>query len=296
MRNLVRLCVLRVKYELEDSRAIAQVDEDDAAVVAATVNPARDAYRAALVLGPQLAAPGVAVSVRAQRLHASSRMRRSTACTTAAVSIVSCCPLAHVLQRGLRAVDDRDVARTRSIGLRELASQRAACELHLRGKACRTGLAKHLECLPPLRGVAECDEEVELGLRSRVRLLARREQHALDSRRPADAGRRRPAEHLHEAVIATTAADSALRSERIGGQLEDGSRVVVEPTHERRVELIGDLRDVEQLAHGGEVLGVLCAEVIEEPRRTLHHALRALVLGVKGAQGVGVDALTDLRR
>ena len=52
MRDRVRLRVLRVKDELDESRAIAQVDEDDAAVVAATVNPAGDAHRTARVLGP----------------------------------------------------------------------------------------------------------------------------------------------------------------------------------------------------------------------------------------------------
>ncbi len=84
----------------------------------------------------------------------------------------------------------------------------------------------------------------------------------LDAGRPAHARRGRPAELLDEAVIASTAADTALRAERVGGELEHGPGVVVETAHERRVELVGDAGDVEQLADLREVLGVLWAEVL----------------------------------
>ncbi len=56
-----------VEDELDDAGAVAQVDEDQAAVVAAAVNPAGDADLGADPVGQHLAAPRVAVSIRLQR-------------------------------------------------------------------------------------------------------------------------------------------------------------------------------------------------------------------------------------
>ena len=50
------LGLLRVEHHLGDAVAVAQVDEDQRAVVAAAVHPARQAHLLALVLGAQLAA------------------------------------------------------------------------------------------------------------------------------------------------------------------------------------------------------------------------------------------------
>jgi hypothetical protein len=50
-----------VKHELDDSRAVAQIDEDEPTVIAATVNPPGYARLRPSPLGGQLAAPGVAV-------------------------------------------------------------------------------------------------------------------------------------------------------------------------------------------------------------------------------------------
>ena len=99
---------------------------------------------------------------------------------------------------------------------------------------------------------------------------------------------------LDQAVVAAAAADAALRSERVGGELEHGPRVVVEAAHERRIDLVGDLRDIEQLAHLREVLGVVVVEVVEQPRRARHHAPGALVIGVERAQRVQLDPAAHL--
>jgi hypothetical protein len=58
-----------VEDDLEDPGAIAEIDEDQAAVVAATMDPASDAHFRADVALPQLAAPAVAVPVRLRCLH-----------------------------------------------------------------------------------------------------------------------------------------------------------------------------------------------------------------------------------
>ena len=59
--------VLRMKDELDDPGAVAQVDEDQAAVVTAVVDPARDARLGAGACGVEVAGPAVAVRVGARR-------------------------------------------------------------------------------------------------------------------------------------------------------------------------------------------------------------------------------------
>ena len=67
MRELVRLRrSLRVEHELDDARAVPQVDEDQAAVIATAVHPAGDPGLCPRPLGGQLTAPRVAVVVRAR--------------------------------------------------------------------------------------------------------------------------------------------------------------------------------------------------------------------------------------
>src|SRR5207248_1475031 len=56
-----------VEDELDEPAAVAQVDEDQVAVVAAAVDPAGEADVALRVAAAQVAAPGVAVGVRARR-------------------------------------------------------------------------------------------------------------------------------------------------------------------------------------------------------------------------------------
>src|SRR4029079_15483634 len=70
LRGLGR--VLGVEDELADAGAVAQVDEDEAAVVAAAVGPAGHGQRLPDVVGPKLAAHEVAPLAHASR-HTSMR-------------------------------------------------------------------------------------------------------------------------------------------------------------------------------------------------------------------------------
>src|SRR6185437_6695999 len=70
LRERVRLRRgLGMEDELDDPGAVAQVDEDQPAVVAAAVDPAGDADLLPHARGVELAGPGVAVQVRAWRSH-----------------------------------------------------------------------------------------------------------------------------------------------------------------------------------------------------------------------------------
>src|ERR1019366_1126108 len=86
--------------------------------------------------------------------------------------------------------------------------------------------------------------------------------------------------------------DARLRAESVAGELEQRSRVVVEPTDERRVDLVGDAGTVEQLADRREVGGVVGVEAVEQARRARHHLARTRIVGVERAQRIQLDALT----
>ena len=90
MSALVRLGrVLGVEHELHDPGAVAQVDEDQPAVVAPAVDPAGHARRGVGAVGGQLAAPCVAVVVRPGRvLHVSRPARRISGITFVDLRVV----------------------------------------------------------------------------------------------------------------------------------------------------------------------------------------------------------------
>src|SRR5205085_7774586 len=72
---------------LQQARAVAQVDEDQAAVVAPSVDPAGHADLLVHVVAANEAGPGVAVFVGARRLHAGTTCRSaSSACATSGTS------------------------------------------------------------------------------------------------------------------------------------------------------------------------------------------------------------------
>ncbi len=79
---------LGMEHELDDPGAVAQVDEDQPAVVAPAVHPAGNSRARACALGGQLPAPGVAIGVRSRSvLHVNLLARRIIGITfSAAVS------------------------------------------------------------------------------------------------------------------------------------------------------------------------------------------------------------------
>ena len=81
VRELERVArVLRMEDELDEPGAVAQVDEHEAAVVAAAVDPAGQPGVGVDPVAEHLAAPGVAVLVRAQRRGRWSVTHRGAVC------------------------------------------------------------------------------------------------------------------------------------------------------------------------------------------------------------------------
>ena len=132
--------------------------------------------------------------------------------------------------------------------------------------------------------------------RRRVRLLER-DQEPLDPGAEAERGRRRPADLLDQAVVAAAAADRRLRAVLRADELEGRARVVVEPAHEGRDELVGDAVRVEVAANRGEVLAALVAERLADRGRLREHLPHVRRLGgevVERAQRIAARLVASL--
>ena len=131
----------RVEDELDDARAVAQVDEDQAAVVAAAVDPAGDADLAADVARRAGRRP----RRRGSRWRAASRITgaaprlRSTAATMPSASspVGTSWRVSVSWSTEPSSRSDGHEARAGARGLLELALDRAPGELHLRRPARR---------------------------------------------------------------------------------------------------------------------------------------------------------------
>src|SRR5207237_236339 len=127
-------------------------------------------------------------------------------------------------------------------------------------------------------------DEVDVDLPAAEVALSDREQETLDARAEADSRRWSAADLLDQPVIAAAAADRVLRADRLVLELEGRARVVVQPTHERRDELVAHAVGVEKAAHLLEVLAALVAERLPDLRRALESLLDPLALDVEDAQ------------
>src|SRR6202043_3118543 len=142
---------------------------------------------------------------------------------------------------------------------------RASAEVHLGRQA---GGARFTEEGERARGrllgaVRAGDEQLQWRRGTRLTDLRRLagQQDPLDPRGPAHPRRGWAAQLLDEAVISSSAADAALGSKRVGGELEHRPCVVVQAPHQRRIDLVWNVRCVEQRAYLSEVLRVLIAEM-----------------------------------
>ena len=106
------------------------------------------------------------------------------------------------------------------------------------------------------------------------------------------------ADLFDEAIIATAAADCALRSERWILDLESGIRIVVEPAHELRVNGVGDSNSCEVGFQSFELLVATLAEIVRDDRRTDSRCFAALFLAVEKTKRIlvksGLAVFTEL--
>ena len=73
-----------------------------------------------------------------------------------------------------------------------------------------------------------------------------------------------PPNWRHQAVVAAAGADRALRAERIGGPFEHRARVVIQPAHQSRLDIILDAGASQVGAQRLEVLPRFGIEGLEQ--------------------------------
>ena len=208
VRELRRLRrALGVDHELRDPGAVAQVDEDEPAVVAAPRGPAGERQPLADVLGPRLAAHEVAPA------HGESLPRRSRRGRAAS----SGWPGARgASRRPAPTIDGR--RRAEPPRLRQLALERAARVVGVRRDARVAQLCEPAGDALARRFRLDGEEDVDAPAASAASTPS--SSSAIRSRSmpgaEADARRRRPADLLDQAVVAAAARDRRVLRSRIG--------------------------------------------------------------------------------
>lgn len=93
----------------------------------------------------------------------------------------------------------------------------------------------------------------------------------------------------------TTAANGGLRSQASRDlHLEDSTRVIVEATNETGIFHVRDTGSIQARFDLFEAVGAAFAKVVRKARSIVHDTLARLVLAVKRAQRIGVDATLTL--
>jgi hypothetical protein len=266
LRRLGR--AFRVDDELADPGLVAQVDEDQPAVVAAAGDPAGEGVTLADVPGPDFSCAEVAPP-HTDSLSASSSSGTSTSCAPPARIVAAC------------GADDDGGSRAQATGLRQLALERAPCVVGICGPAGGTQSGHQLED-EIARAVVADEEDVDrlFGRRLDTGLLERQQQ-PFDACAEADARRVGTADLLDQSVVATPGADRALRAVLGTDELEDGSGVVVEAADECRHELVFDPVGIEERPDRVEVLAAGGAEGLADLRGIVQRGAHALVLHIE---------------
>ena len=291
--------------ELDEAGPVAQVDEDQPAVVAAAVHPARDPR---LASRPGRRAPGrtrcrgrswrpgpggsALIESAVFQPTGVSRADLGEDAVGADLALLARSPC-RAAARCSSASRIDDALGADPVGVLELTLERCA----RRGRSRPTG--RRARSSP----ASASARRRWPGRRRRRRTASRRvspasspegQEDSLDAGSPADRRGRRTAELLDQAVVATAAADLGLGAEPLADEREDRPRVVVEAAHQGRVDHVLDAGRVEQARTSAK-----CSASSPSRRSTIVGApaitaAGALVVGVEGAQRVDVDPLAHV--
>ena len=102
-----------------------------------------------------------------------------------------------------------------------------------------------------------------------------------------DAGSGRPAQHLGKPVVAPTADHRVLGAQRAAGNLKRRPRVVVEPAHQTRRNLIGKAARLQPARDPLEMLAALGVEVVDDLGQLFDDRLVRFHFAIQHAQRIG---------
>ncbi len=108
-------------------------------------------------------------------------------------------------------------------------------------------------------------------------------------------GSGRAAQHLGKPVVAPAADHRVLGAQRAAGNLKRRPRVVVEPAHQARRNLIGKAARLKFARDAVEMLAALGVEVVDDLGQLLDDRLVRFHFAIEHAQRVGVRAALAIR-
>ena len=293
---LVQRRVLRAEDDLRDAVAVAEVREEQPAVVAHRQDPAAKHDLRPGVRSVQF--PAGVCAARAD--HFVSYLVLSALSRAVASSRVRCfsSPVAISLSLSFPAANssgpttDR-VARAAFVRRAHLRLEAAALVVHLGADSLRAEFLRHAE---DVRADLVVDGD-EIGVRARGRrsasasvLLLERQDRRDDAHREPDAAGRRPAEFGDEVVVPPAAADRVARAQGGMRKLEHRPRVIIEPAHEVIVYVELEAGARQERRHRLEVRPAVRVEVIAHRRRGARDLAAGRVLAVEHAEHVPVEA------
>ena len=271
--------VLRVDHELCDAAAVAQVDENEATVIASASDPSGKGGARSNVLLAKLAA------------HLVSPAHADSLPTTSAWVIGSSeCPCRR-RRRSVAAHDDRGGG-AEACRLGQLALQRPSRKVRVGRDAEPPELRQPPSDLLPRCSLLEREEHRDRRDVTRRTRIFHGDHEPLETRAESDAGCRRTADLLDEAVVAPAARDRRVLVLHRADELPRRPRVVVETPDERRDERVGDARCIEIGSHPGEHLHTLRAERLADLRCLIEGEacrLRLREVVVEDAEGARRD-------
>src|SRR5690348_1637716 len=130
----------------------------------------------------------------------------------------------------------------------------------------------------------------------RRRGLGDHQRQSFDARRPADARRFGTTHHAHQAIVTAAGEHCALRSELGGDEFEGGVRVVIEATHQTRVERVFDAKGVEPVADAAKEFARCRRQIVLEMRCSGAQGDIGRVLRIENAQRIAFETLAAVLR
>ena len=145
-------------------------------------------------------------------------------------------------------------------------------------------------CLFEFRGFTKVNDEGAYSLfcRRRDALFLEFRDDAFYTGAKADTGRRLSTEQFCQAIVASTTIQGQFVNP--GGELEDRARVVVKPTHDKRINFERHVVELQKTLHRCKVFAARLAQVVRNLWGSLNLLLILLVFAIQQAQRILVEA------
>ena len=96
--------------------------------------------------------------------------------------------------------------------------------------------------------------------------ISKKHRKTFDASGPSNAGNRWPAEHFGQPVVAAAAKNRSLRPKRVSNEFKGGMAVVIQPSHQKRVEHPSNAGSIKRAGHAVEMPARVIIQIFVETR------------------------------